>query len=1408
MEQQMRASIPQAPFLRPGGSRSESGIALVLVLGMLALIVILMVAFLGSVSSELKSAKTYASGLDAKSLADSSVNIVISQIQDATAQPRLAWASQPGMIRTYDDAGAPVAAYKLYSSDRLRVDGAFNPLASLDTEIPADWADRRELFADLNKPVSVGGANRYPIINPSAVGKDASGAAALEGTEPAIEGCYLDTTKPAVAVSANQPNPVPMPVRWLYVLKDGRITQMNESSGKVNGASKNNPIVGRMAFWTDDESSKVNVNTASEGTFWDRPWTMGVGSGGMTGSPPNKTSPNYEERLALNMPAQNEFQRYPGHPAMTSLSTIFPPFTGESTVAYNKRIYGIIPRVNDKDASGVDAGSQSGTKNVNLSNQNKQAIQPDKDRLFASVDEFLFQITDNVASANPRKANLKAPATEFSENDLDRTRFFLTATSRTPEVNLFNKPRITLWPLQLDPDPESGLAVRNSKDKLIAFCSTIGGKPYYFQRYNTYTSLTQDPMPSSQSPLMDFYLSKNVSSPPSSPSRNQELYAYLQSLTGSPIPGLGGSFLQKYPESRDQILTEMFDFVRSSVNTFSSGDNPKYYFTPFNPSGFITGQSQIVPAALPNGTKGFGRFSTITEAALVFYRMDKLKYKLLDASGLPTGNAMDVPDVTTYLVEQKVVVYENTPPPDPEVPINIGAVVLLEPFNPTPGPPPWTGHVQYVIKGLDGLSITGAAVLEPFPARAVNKVAAFDNTNNATSQTGLEQYLQYRDSASGKFSSPKTLGLDDPEKKYAFFAHFTLPPGTTTMSFTGGAITIEIYPGSATVLDDSTLVQTIVMNFPGVPGLPVPSVIYTNAYGKFTDPVSGEIKNRTTLKGENWRSDFNNRISFLNNFPYQNPPAGHNGRYGIAEDWDIKPANRTPHGPLPLVMHSTTGPRGDIVRSAEARYGGAAQGDYRVYAGLKNVPETFFEGHGIRDAAKGTPPASRRLYADTSAVSRLVHSLTIDGMSGSADTTNQNGYYAGAGAGGGIDPRGVMLPGVPFSDTARGDNTRKRKAPVVPRGLAGAYLSNGALGDWDNGPGAQVDGPFINPADQTAANNLAITTSLYYTTGGYINGAGVIESGSSFSPNRQISSAVAFGSLPTGINPSNPDSSKPWQTLLFTKHPLAGASHPGFGSPVAGPPYGPSGPPDHAFLDLFTMPIVEPYAISEPFSTAGKVNMNYQIVPFTYLTRNTGVRAVLKATQMMAIPNSTSMTYKLTNTDPDSRYTLNPDEQTGTLKGFQMRFDAGDIFRSASEICGISLVPQYRVGTTTPAPGSPTYASMGTWWNDYQITGDNVREQPYGHIYPRLTTKSNTYTVHVMTQSLKKNNVTPVDEFSETRDQVTGEYRGSFIIERYLDPNADSLVKADGKTPASETDPDGMVGPYKFRVISSKRFAP
>jgi uncharacterized protein (TIGR02600 family) len=314
-----------------------------------------------------------------------------------------------------------------------------------------------------------------------------------------------------------------------------------------------------------------------------------------------------------------------------------------------------------------------------------------------------------------------------------------------------------------------------------------------------------------------------------------------------------------------------------------------------------------------------------------------------------------------------------------------------------------------------------------------------------------------------------------------------------------------------------------------------------------------------------------------------------------------------------------------------------------------------------------------------------------------------------------------------------------------------------------------------------------------------------------------------FGSLPT---PNTSGTLQPWQTLLFCPNPPAGSSHPGFGISANGgssPPY--TTPPDYLMLDLFTMPVVEPYAISEPLSTAGKVNLNYQIMPFTFVRRDTAVRGVLKSMQMGAIPNSiTSGTYTSSSitayklfdpstADPDinqtaqTRFTLNLDETQGTLAGFESKFAAGDVFRSAGDICGIFLVPNDSSDPNYSAASSPTYSSISTnwgtssnWWNYYKLTGDNLRESPYNQIYPRVTTKSNTFTVHYKVQMLKPAPSTPATAWNETAGHVISEYRGSTLIERYVDPSDPTL-------PDFITNTSGNLDNYyKFRIINEKKF--
>ncbi len=102
---------------------------------------------------------------------------------------------------------------------------------------------------------------------------------------------------------------------------------------------------------------------------------------------------------------------------------------------------------------GVMAGPALGADN--------NSLLPKTERLYASVDELLTA-TDPASKGSPadtRSAASKEPSTEH----LDRLKSFLTAESRAPELNLFGRPRVTLWPVRseneaTDPNAPTSLA--------------------------------------------------------------------------------------------------------------------------------------------------------------------------------------------------------------------------------------------------------------------------------------------------------------------------------------------------------------------------------------------------------------------------------------------------------------------------------------------------------------------------------------------------------------------------------------------------------------------------------------------------------------------------------------------------------------------------------------------------------------------------------------------------------------------------------------------------------------------------------------------------------------------------------------------------------------------------------------
>ncbi|MFZ4766656.1 MAG: Verru_Chthon cassette protein A, partial [Roseimicrobium sp.] len=717
----------------------RQGVALTLVLAVMALLLVLVLAILRFGETETRAAKIVTQISEARHLAELPPNLVMGQIREATSGlgQEKTWTSQPGMIRVFgtEPATPPtgrsklVGAWKLYSSGQMVVGEGFDAVAEA-TSLNG-WELQPATFTDLNAPVAVpqpGGALRrvHPIVEPSAAG--------------VIDGFSIQAGLSGVTPE----RPVPMPVRWLYVLRDGRFAlpmEENDGVAQFDGGSVHaeNPVVGRIAFWTDDESCKVNINTASEGTPWDVPRST------------SWTDRNY----ARYVPAQNEFQRFPGHPATTCLSTVLGAFdvrfqwkdpglndmgavTSAAYVPFLESMYSITPRVNHGSTSN---NTQGGSAAVSTSLAAALSGLPVKqERLYVSVDELFF---------NPERARnaAGAGAAPLSADEVNTARFFLTAHSRAPETNLLNRPRVSLWPAQ-----SASATTQTAKDKLLGFCARVAGRQVAWQRASMWTSASAPG--SSQSPTADFALPGN-----------QTLFHYLQKLTAKPVPAFRTeTFLGKYgQDNRNQILCEVFDMQRWGLNSWTALYDPgtakldakqSYFYLPprayTGKNSTYIGEACAVPtriSSLPNNAplpgpalalKAFGRFPTIVEVAVVF-----MATEVLAKDGKPHTATSEG---TVPLDEVNNLTHAYGADGWADVTTKIRAYLILQPFTPAIGMPPYTANIRYKIKGLETWKVNGQPL---FPAgiqnatnRAWRPAGPIENAH-ATAYTGLHaQFLK------------------------------------------------------------------------------------------------------------------------------------------------------------------------------------------------------------------------------------------------------------------------------------------------------------------------------------------------------------------------------------------------------------------------------------------------------------------------------------------------------------------------------------------------------------------------------------------------------------------------------------------------------------------------------------------
>ena len=1477
--------------------RKNQGVAILTVLAIITLMTVLVISFFNMAQTAKTTAKGSVEIQRVTTLKDTIINLVIAQFREASrlsptnaGDPRniITWTSQPGAIRTY--SGTDVSRnrlYKLYSSnvpqlENIQPNSTSQLLDSINKDNAPDWAERPDEFTDINRPVytaatgdrarATGASDTtgytYPIVDP----RSYNGRNGINDLEKNTEGFSYSDKSGSLrirGVDAAQEQ-LAMPVRWIYLLQDGTLGYLDDSKEFVSltgkgEASRENPIVGRLAWWADDESSKINVNTASVPAAWDTP----------------RTTSQEDQWLARVQPIAGEFQRYPGHPATVDLSAVFYPNrrfvptqlrnilgTTGAGGAMNyleaeeaRRIWNLAPFIVGEPSELRGSTGGVGTGGGEFPTPTDSTVgQSFDDHLFTSMDEVYFKASGTTnKSLNTARSNLLSEGKDgelrFLQT-LERSNFFLTHKSHSPELTNQGFPRVSMFPMDLLAVPAIGSTGPlpsgvSPYDITLALNATIGGRnaatvssggnAYFFQR--------RDP----GSRHNEMYNSSD------SRQRNTKLFRYLKELTRLPIPGYpdavpfvvpaigredpaGLSLASKYPpglkndgtdiwpsafgstslmdsSDRTQILLNMLDYTRS-INmqpAFLSGSE-KYddgwgkatgICGCANASGSDTNNThwnallytQTTPSRSPKGT---GKLYGAAEIAVVVNVAAK--------KAGPEANARVTGPWAAVLANMSNASRNRAN--DPNVPgtryaIEVGFVVGA--FNPKMGwsasfpeggvtvssAAPNTGNLNFSPDN-SGLPIIGpnSEQLTSGPTGAVSSGANVSHlmpkgpggtTNGVIPLGGMggPRALMSQSNGTERFAMTRSYCVITAEPNDAAVgAQLTADPTTP--------LRIMIMDGRETF----DIVQAIDLTLP------------PDFFSGVTPALNAESLTTLALQYANGTRPFPDPKTFMRSFV-------------------------VPHGDYRL---TTTPSRVDadvFVPHGAIGAPGKNQFAFSLWE-MNNIPANrVMKDGGTQLSQYGPATLINPLYCRRYVLADNVANMTSLPF-GMADPDRMNTIKAGQFSMGNIkfagqDPKVEKSSSSDPTRRSTFSHGRRDGRSIVPnRGSSDPHET----GDWDTGVGALPDGPYMNypdEGDRRKTMEFAYYRGLNLTTQ-KPNNEGI--GGQNISPNFLIRSPVDFGSIPTGIQ-----SRVPWQTLRF--RPDSGMNNPEkkmdslADVPPQGQPYANfCGPKDHFFLDMFWMPVVEPWSISEPFSTKGTINLNQQIFPFMNIERTTALHALLRGERMMAIPNESAERYKSVNTSTGLPSALANQENSyrrfinakETIRQFTRRYNDGvdpeghslafNSFRSASEICEIWLVPEANSTTASitleNVIGEVNNAGEAQgFWADHKLTGDNVRERPYANLYPRVTVRSNVFKLHLVAQTLQKATSQDPKGFDSVKDSVTAEWRGSCMIERSIDPRDPGLTNIDYTNLNSQT-LDPRVTPrldkyYTYRVTEVKQ---
>ncbi len=1336
---------PRSPFISFMRVPRKHGMALIIVISTLALVTMLMLASFSLTDTDFRTetivyeqSRALLLADDAVALAQSSlISATSQQFEDGTPKP---WTSQPGAIRVHNMEGDLESIYKLYSSNEMTA----TSVAATASDLPDNWADQKESFVDLNEPkVLASGKLSFPIVDPRAMTNDPLTNA---------EGFSYDASKGAVQPGADSDKQrLPMPVRWIYITENGTMGTVDGTGRFISATpgarvTRDNPIVGRFAWWVDDETCKVNVNTAGEGSYWDVP----------------VADTAQERSLAKRQPSRLEYYRQPGHPAGVSLSSVLLP--GRRQYPYDfvsdadpiappgDPLGGALAAMSAEDARDLwrlgrqymteaDTGTSfGGFRETNWTYLwNRSSSSYTRQARYATMDEMVYDTASSLSTpSSPRVPHSFFQRHPEAIQHLDRGRFFLTADSSAPEVTLFGTPKIALWPVfatAMENDmmtadaphvTDQGIRKDTVYDHKMAETGTINGAPYFVQRSEPGNGAS------------DFEVHASGG--------NKKVYEYLQRLTQRSIPGFARpgadftNFLDKYGDDRDAILIEMLDYIRAS--NFADGQLAKQeQFSVLCPGREHVGFGQVAPLqqrvvgtgangslhpSASNHPQGMGRMLTISEIAMVIVCRAEVTGYDADNKLKIEGTWSDLPKEQR---EQLTAVGDRV----------LEVALLVEGFVPEQG---WADYRPYatvaLFGGAPGAPLTTADALPPI---SINGQPLVKSTVKMYSG---ELPPKYKWNGSGG-----SIGLRSMPTGLLAFQPIIIKgdPGgqVPDLEFMGGSndvneLKVALYDAPDDT-DKYNLIQVVPLKLPDI----IPS------------PTSGQSVKIPSLPTDlaAYYKDPKNPSKSLPCYALKDrleQSAQYDALFPLLSGLDVIQSLAPVHGDYRLTATQ---------RWAESRVSANV---------LTNAMPTFAPHPGW-----GTTSRAASLQDPTLSVLNANVPTGVDyGASwGSAGYDPQLSY---------VYSNGQATPDIPafLANRVTGfrlwDGTAWRSGINLPDALNLLRRDQGrrgpcypeVTGDFDNGLGNAPDGPYNNRADDgNWAASLATGKVPYFDNVSQTGSTTPPVSMSTFSPQRILPSAVVFGGLPSGTR-----AQVPWQTLLFRPAPPVSATTPKH--------YGTKTPPDHLLLDLFWSPVIEPEPISLGFETCGKINMNYKMLPFQHIKRATALHALLKAETITAIPNSAASTYT-TGASANDRFRHYIDIRS-TLRLWDKRvFDYGAVFLTPSQICEQPLVPEGLI-----SPGlEPSTAAMDAYWEDHRITGDNSKERPYARIFPRLTTRSNTYRIHFIAQSLKKARSMAPDYVDTDRDKVTSTIQGSRVVRRTLDmddPNIPNYLTSTGTT--------------------------